>query len=199
MPPRARPVVVLDANVLIPPGLRDLLLSCADVTVFRPVWQARIEAELRRNGVRLARRRGASEADASAALDHVLTQMNLAFPDARLEPARWEHLVEQMTNHPKDRHVLAAAVGSEATHVVTANIRDFPVRSRGWGISVQKPDAFMLERLVEEPQLVVEGVRRMAARHRRPSQSAEALAIRMQMGVHVRRFGQALREILGEP
>ena len=35
-----RPVAVLDANVLIPPGLRDLLLSCADAAVFRPVRRA---------------------------------------------------------------------------------------------------------------------------------------------------------------
>jgi len=38
-----RPITVLDANVLIPAGLRDLMLSCADVGVFRPVWQAEIE------------------------------------------------------------------------------------------------------------------------------------------------------------
>ena len=41
-----RPVAVLDANVLVPAGLRDLMLSCADVGVFRPVWQAEIEDEV---------------------------------------------------------------------------------------------------------------------------------------------------------
>ena len=44
-----RPVAVLDANALEPPGLADLLLSCAWTGVFRRVWQAEIEAELRRN------------------------------------------------------------------------------------------------------------------------------------------------------
>ena len=57
----ARPVAVLDANVLIPAGLRDLMLWCADVGVFRPVWQAEIENEVVRNSARLtankARRR----------------------------------------------------------------------------------------------------------------------------------------------
>jgi predicted nucleic acid-binding protein len=188
--------VVLDANVLVPPGLRDLLLSCADVAVFRPVWQTRIEAEVHRNGVRLAKRKGASDQEAIAQLDHALAQMNLAFPDARLDDKQWQHHVEDMTNHPKDRHVLAAAVGGGATHVVTANIRDFPVRSRPPGVRVQKPDAFLLDRLAERPELVVYGVQRMAARHRRPSETPEALALRMVQSEHVRRFAQALLEVL---
>ncbi|WP_185447445.1 hypothetical protein [Kribbella qitaiheensis] len=38
----------LDACVLIPAGLRDLLLSCANEAVFRPVWQDEILDEVRR-------------------------------------------------------------------------------------------------------------------------------------------------------
>ena len=41
-----RIVAVLDACVLVPAGLRDLLLSMADVGLFRPVWQEEIEDEL---------------------------------------------------------------------------------------------------------------------------------------------------------
>ena len=42
-----RPVAVLDACVLIPAALRDLLLSCADVGVFRPIWQDEILDEVK--------------------------------------------------------------------------------------------------------------------------------------------------------
>lgn len=129
----------MDANTLVPPGLRDLLLSCASAGVFRPVWQGEIEAELRRNGARLLTRRGVGVDEAGAALDHVIAEMNRAFPDARLHPRSWRGLEAAMTSHPKDRHVLAAAVAAEATHLVTDNTRDFPVRSRPEGLVVQRP------------------------------------------------------------
>jgi hypothetical protein len=48
----------LDAAVPVPAGLRDLLLSCADAEVFRPVWQSELEAEIVRNLVRLGMKRG---------------------------------------------------------------------------------------------------------------------------------------------
>ncbi|WP_206069184.1 PIN domain-containing protein [Kocuria sp. KD4] len=38
----------------------------------------------------------------------------------------YESLVPAMTNDPKDRHVLAAAVRSRAELIVTSNQKDFP-------------------------------------------------------------------------
>ncbi|HET9060145.1 MAG TPA: PIN domain-containing protein [Acidimicrobiales bacterium] len=191
-----RPVAVLDANVLIPPGLRDLLLSCAHVGLFRPIWQQEIEAEVHRNGIRLDRKRGASDKEAAAQLDHVFTQMNRAFPDARLGESTWLEHVKDMTNDPKDRHVLAVAVGGGATHVVTSNTKHFPLRSRPPRLVVQRPDAFLLERLAERPEEVITAVRQMAARHQRPPETAEALALKMTKGSFVQRFGEALLALL---
>lgn len=79
-----RPVAVLDAAVLIPPGLRDLLLSCAHVGVFRPVWQDEILDEVRRNATcLLVQRQGLTADEATMAVKHTLEQMATAFPDAR--------------------------------------------------------------------------------------------------------------------
>jgi len=50
--------------------------------------------------------------------------MRRAFPDA--EVRGYENLAETMTCDPKDRHVLAAAVRSDAAVLVTFNIGDFP-------------------------------------------------------------------------
>jgi predicted nucleic acid-binding protein len=50
--------------------------------------------------------------------------MTRSFPDA-LVPG-YESLVDGMTNDPKDRHVLAAAVRANAEVIVTFNRRDFP-------------------------------------------------------------------------
>ena len=53
-----------------------------------------------------------------------------------------------MTNDPKDRHVLAAAIRSRARVIVTLNLRDFPESSLSqYGIAAQHPDDFILDQI----------------------------------------------------
>jgi hypothetical protein len=63
-------------------------------------------------------------ADRTAYLEH---EFRLHFPDAWI--AEFDPLVEKMTNDPKDRHVLAAAVQARAHCIVTFNKRHFPAAS----------------------------------------------------------------------
>ena len=124
------PVAVLDANVLVPAGVRDVLLSIATADLFVPIWQAEIEAEVLRNASRLIASRQPTLdivdiVDIAAKVNRTIAQMNTAFPGARLDDADWKGLVATMSNDPMDRHVLAAAVASQATHLVTENLRDF--------------------------------------------------------------------------
>jgi hypothetical protein len=64
--------------------------------------------------------------------------MRRAFPEAMVE--NYEHLIDSMTNHPKDRHVLAAAVAAEANLIVTLDTRHFPPEACDvHGISVRTP------------------------------------------------------------
>lgn len=80
---------MLHAAVLVPAGLRDLLLSCADAEVFRPVWQSELEAETVRNVAQLRARGGESADEAGEYSTRTVTAMNSAFPDARLSDASW--------------------------------------------------------------------------------------------------------------
>lgn len=195
-----RPVAVLDAAVLVPPGVRDALLSLADGGAFRPVWQSEIEAELRRNAIRLARAtaRPAEQPTAGAeqAVDRTLALMNEAFPGARADSKLWLPLVPRMLNHPKDRHVLAAAVGVKATHHVTANTKDFPKRSLPAGLVITRPGAFAVELLSSDPATVLYGLERMVARHQRPPKSLRELAKLLSAGQQMPDFGRALAELL---
>jgi len=192
-----RPVAVLDACVLIPAALRDLLLSCADVGVFRPVWQDEILNEVKRNGSRLlVERTGLTEPDALASVEYTLTEMANAFPDAVVHSSLWVPLVPDMTCDRKDRHVLAVAVGAAATHLVTHNMRDFPVASRPHGVAVVKPDRFMRDQLASRPDLVVEAVESMSRRLKKPKQSPVQLAELMTRGHHLPRFGAELCNLL---
>ena len=62
-----------------------------------------------------------------------------------------------MTNHPKDRHVLAAAVVTKAEIVVTKNLKDFQEQDlKPWNIKSQSPDDFLGELFEEYPQTMVQ-------------------------------------------
>jgi hypothetical protein len=54
----------------------------------------------------------------------------------------YQPLIDQMPNHPKDRHVLAAAIACEADYLVTFNLRDFPAET-GSLTRVVGPSAFL--------------------------------------------------------
>lgn len=193
--PPARPVAVLDACVLVPAGLRDLLLSLADTKAFRPVWQDDILAETQRNAAKVLVKQGVPSSDSASRSASTVAVMQSAFSDARLQPARWKPLVPEMTNHTKDRHVLAAAVGAKATHLVTENMKDFPPASRR-GVLVQRPDAFMLDLLATHPLQTLAGVEAMASRHSKPPHTAPELAQKISTGERTSRFGAALLEML---
>ncbi len=66
---------------------------------------------------------------------------------------------------------MAAAVATKATHLVTDNTRDFPVRSRPDGLIVQGPQAFLLAQLSLQPDPVL-----AAPEHEPPAPAAPAHA-----------------------
>lgn len=146
------PVLFLDANVLIPNALCDLLLRLAEEDQFVPRWSEDILAEVRRNlpGV------------SSAAVERRIAFMNAAFDGAMV--VDYAAVVGRMTNHVKDRHVLAAAVICEADRIVTCNLRDFPVGScEPYGLEVQHPDDTLLEFWEGDFRLVLRVIGEQAA------------------------------------
>lgn len=190
-------MAVLDACVLVPAGLRDLLLSLADTKAFRPVWQEEILAETQRNAIKVLIKQNVPPNEAAARSARTVAAMQSAFGDASLGRDRWEPLVARMTNDPKDRHVLAAAVGAEATHLVTENLKDFPPGTRE-GVIVQRPDAFMLDLLATSPAQTLAGVEAMASRHAKPPHTPAELAQKISTGERTGRFGAALLAMLND-
>jgi predicted nucleic acid-binding protein len=158
--------VLLDTCVLLKSYLCDTLLSVAEEGAFRPLWSDHILAELRRNLVKA----GAKQ----EAVEHRLTQMTTYFPDARV--TGYETLIGSMTNDPKDRHVLAAAVAGRADALVTENLRDFPSASVSHlGITVAGQDDFLSGLVELYPGAVLEALRRQASRYRREPRTVAAL------------------------
>ena len=68
---------------------------------------------------------------------------------------------------PKDKHVLAAAVRSDAAALVTFNVSDFPSEStEQYAIEVVEPDEFLLDLLDLNPQAVIIELETQAATNR---------------------------------
>lgn len=60
-----------------------------------------------------------------------------------------------MTNHPKDRHVLAAAIVSHSNFIVTPNLRDFGDEALSpFNVRAVSPDDFLLLLLDESSEIV---------------------------------------------
>jgi predicted nucleic acid-binding protein len=178
----------LDTCVLVKPYLCDTLLSIAEAGLYSPLWSPMVMAELERN---LARR-GLDE----KRIMHRLDQMNGAFPGAAV--TGYEALITDMTNDPKDRHVLAAAVRGSAEVLVTENLRDFPPAAvRPYGIQVVSQDAFLLDQLDLRPADVLDALRRQASRyHREPRNVAALLTILGSQASGCPDFAQACQQAL---
>jgi len=156
------PVFVLDACVLYPVVLRDLLLTLAALDAFEPRWSDAIIDEMTRN-VLVDR----PDLEPSKFEKGVIGAMRRAFPAASVEG--YEHLIHDMDNHPKDRHVAAAAVHIGASAVVTYNVRDFDselLRQRD--IAIITPPQLVGQLVADEPSVVALALRAMAARKKRP-------------------------------
>jgi hypothetical protein len=179
---------VLDACVLVPSALRDVLLRSERYRLYAAVWSDDILTEVRRT---LIARRLATEKQSEA----LLATLEREFPNARIGRARYEAFIDTMTNHPKDRHVLAAAKAFPASVVVTLNLRDFPPTSAApHGIVIQSPDDFLIELWSASAPLLIDILRQQAAALRRPEHTlAQVLD---NLALHAPSFVALVREAL---
>ena len=143
------PIALLDASVLYPAALRNLLMRLAGAYLFQAKWTARIQDEWT-----VALARDHPEFVKQIARTRVLMESS-HIPDA--EVTGYELLIDTLTlPDPDDRHVLAAAIHGGATVIVTANLRHFPAATLApHGLIVQHPDAFVFDLLTDDPDAVL--------------------------------------------
>ena len=161
--------VVLDTCVLVPMALADLLLRLAEEPrLYLPRWSPDILAELTRT---LQHRLNLSREQIS----HRVSEMQRYFPEALVDG--YQPLIASMTNHPKDRHVVAAAIRTQAQLIVTLNRKDFPAESLSpWGIEAVGPATFLISLFDLDPRIVWQRLEQQAIdTQRSPAALLEAL------------------------
>lgn len=128
---------VLDTNVIFPIVIRDLLFWFAHYELYTPKWSDHIFDEWKN----VMLRKGVTEEEAEKRAQ----KANLAFPDALV--INYRSLIDQLQlPDPKDCHVLAAAIKTNANIIVTNNLKDFPEDYLdSFGLKAKNADDFLTD------------------------------------------------------
>ena len=162
-----KPVVFIDANVLVPYNLMSLLLTMAGHDLLEVRWSEKVLEETRRT---LISRIGIE----SGHVDRRIAAMCRAFPEALVDASGVAE--EGLNCHPKDRHVLAAAIAAKATHLVTANVKDFPApEMERFGVELVHPEELLLAIMTQDVERTRDAVDDDAARRFNPPMSRREL------------------------
>jgi predicted nucleic acid-binding protein len=130
--------LTLDACVLFPTVMREVLLAVAGQGLFTPLWSDRILGEWQRAAARYGT---LAEAEALAAI----ARAQDLFPNARVKP---QPGLENRLYLPDDNdiHVLATAIAGNADAIVTLNAKDFPRGAlQAEGLDRRDPDGLLWE------------------------------------------------------
>ncbi len=138
---------VLDACVIYPPILREILLGCAAAGLYEPLVSDRILREWT-----LATAKLGPVLQAQARTEATLLRAGFPRAVVREDPGIERRL---MLPDPDDVHVLATAIAGHADAIVTFNAKDFPGHVlAAEGISRRDPDGFLWEMWSHHPTIV---------------------------------------------
>ncbi|OYU40316.1 MAG: PIN domain-containing protein [Pseudorhodobacter sp. PARRP1] len=148
--------VVLDACVLYPTVLREILLGVAAEGLFEALWSDRILREWTRATAKLGPA-AQMQAETEAALARA------AFPRALVREAAAIE-ARLLLPDPNDVHVLAVAIAGHADCIVTFNAQDFPRHVLAEdGIERRDPDGLLWQLWSFHPDQVAAVVARVHA------------------------------------
>jgi hypothetical protein len=139
--------VLIDACVLYPTVMREVVLGVAAQGLFEPRWSPRILEEWAR-----AARKIGPQGETIARGE--IAAINARFPNAEIQVR--QGLEERLwLPDPNDIHVLAAAIGSSCDAVMTVNAKDFPRNILAEeGLSRIDPDGFLIGLAAAHPEAV---------------------------------------------
>lgn len=165
---------VLDACVLYPMPIRDLLLHLASFELYKPKWTSEIQQEWQRN---LLKNRSDIKQEQ---LHRTVEEMDKAFPDAIVENYT-ALLTSFQLPDSDDNHVLAAAVLSRAEVIVTANLKDFPNKYLAqFGIEAQHPDYFIANLIDFYPKEALKAFKQQVSFLKNPPLSEDEVLIALE-------------------
>jgi predicted nucleic acid-binding protein len=151
---------VLDTNVIHPLYKRDLLFWFAHAELYNPKWSKHIFLEWHN----ILERQNLQPQE----IEKRINKAHRAFPDAMVN--NYEKLISKLElPDEKDRHVLAAAIKTNANLIVTENLKDFPNDYlSSFGLSSKSCDDFLTDLIDLNPDTAISAFRKMVLHKRNP-------------------------------
>ncbi len=180
--------VTIDACVLYPTVMREMVLGAARAGLFTPLWSPRILEEWARAAARLG-----SEQEVFARGEIAL--LTAQWPKASVPPREGEMRRLYLPDE-NDIHVLAAAVAAGADVLLTLNRSDFPGHVLAEeGIQRESPDLFLRDFIDSHPQeMLVLGLRVLNEARRLSGDGSWTLRSLMKKA-RLPRLGKALEQL----
>lgn len=177
----------LDACVLYPTVLREILMGCAAEGLFAPLWSDRILEEWARAAIKIGPT-GEMQARGEIAV------LRAKWPGAEVRP-RDGDLARLWLPDENDVHVLAAAIAGSADAILTFNAKDFPKHILAEeGLARLAPDEFLMGLWTDAPDAVTRVVETVHGRA--VGMLREEIALRALLKkARVPRLGKALAQV----
>ena len=139
--------VLIDACVLYPTVMREVVLGVAAKGLFDPRWSPRILEEWARPARKIGPQGETIARGEIAAITARFPRAQVQIPQG-VEARLW-------LPDPNDIHVLAAAVGCSADAIMTVNAKDFPRNELAdEGLQRVDPDWFLVDLAIQNPDAV---------------------------------------------
>lgn len=154
--------VLIDACVLYPTVMREVVLGCAAAGLFEARWSERILEEWARATNKIG---PGAEVQARGEI----AMMAHKFPRA-IVPAHPGLMQRLWLPDPDDVHVLAVAISGSADIILTMNAKDFPHNIlKEEGLQRVDPDGFLMKLWNDDPTIVRNVVEAVVAEAQRLS------------------------------
>ncbi|MDR0594193.1 MAG: PIN domain-containing protein [Bifidobacteriaceae bacterium] len=176
--------VFLDACVLVPVTLTNVILTAAEDGLLEPFWSPEVIEEA------VEAIREVHPDIPEERIRHRFAAMDAAFGQASVLGGPASVDICGLPD-PDDQHVVAAAVAAGAEIIVTANIRDFSDALMALlGIQVKSPDELSMGCLEADEQAIVATVVKVAAALHDPKRTPEDILIGLELAGAPRFAGQ---------
>lgn len=171
---------ILDANVIVPSLKRNMLLSLAEAEFFRPRWSKKILDETER-AIEKIREKQQNNSNPAGDARRAREAMEQAFDDAIVTGFEPLECAFENLPDPDDAHVIAAAIKTNASIIVTDNTKHFPADFLlPYGLEAKTANEFLADTIDLKPEKAAIALGDMRRRLKRSDLSANELILIME-------------------